>query len=64
MIAALRDVFLQKVSAHPMVGLEQTAPDTVDAPGGHSVAAQTESDDVRLILRRWQSACGTGPLPP
>ncbi|TGT91925.1 EAL domain-containing protein [Mesorhizobium sp. M8A.F.Ca.ET.161.01.1.1] len=64
MIAALRDVFLQKVGAHPMVGLEQTGPDTVDATGGHSVAAQTESDDVRLILRRWQSACGTGRLPP
>ncbi|TGP14624.1 EAL domain-containing protein [Mesorhizobium sp. M2D.F.Ca.ET.233.01.1.1] len=64
MIAALRDVFLQKAGAHPMVGLEQTGPDTVDATGGHSVAAQTESDDVRLILRRWQSACGTGRLPP
>lgn len=64
MIAALRDVFLQKAGAHPMVGLEQTGPATVDATGGHSVAAQTESDDVRLILRRWQSACGTGRLPP
>ncbi|RWD54104.1 MAG: EAL domain-containing protein [Mesorhizobium sp.] len=64
MIAALGNLSLQKVGAQAMVGLEQTGPDTVDAAGGHSVAAQTEFDDVRLILRRWQSACGTGALPP
>ncbi|MDX8498920.1 EAL domain-containing protein [Mesorhizobium sp. VK4C] len=63
MIAAFRNLSLQKVGAHSMVELDPTGLGTVDATL-QSLAAQTEFDDVRLILRRWQSACGASALPP